>query len=790
MRSRTLRPVTGPGPVRTRRHITGMSAVLLPYSDRGTIDWTAFEAHVARTRRRGHHPGREHGHRLRATARPTTNASTRSTSRRRSPTARSSPAPTCADGPGAPYDHDAYLRAAEAVVARGGTPVIFPSYGLNALDDDGWVAALAGIGATLDRFIGFELGAMFVPYGRIVSLDAYRGMMEIPSCIGAKHSSLSRALEWERLALRDAVRPDFAVFTGNDLAIDMVMYGSDYLLGLSTFAPDVFARARPRCGSEGDPAFYELQRRAAVPRAVRVPAAGARVPARRRDVPEPCGAGPRATSHRRGVPRRPDCRPRGARGDRGAADAVDVSTTAFTQVKQLRTRRRAPRAPRPAGRRRSRSTDDVDPAEVARRRRSRSTTAAPDRSHVPNRFAVLPMEGWDGSRDGRPTDLVRRRWQRFAASGCGLVWGEATAVRARRPRQPEPARASTTTTVADLAALRRAARTRRRSPGCSSPTPAGGPAPTARPRRAPRTPSAARRARRRRRAASVLTDDELDELVGDFVDAAALGARGRLRLRRRQALPRLPAARAAHRRTTGPGATAATSPAAPRFLRAVVAGIRARAPGLADRGAAVGVRSGAVRRRRATASASPDVRRPVPRTRSAATAPALGIDLTETHAFLDLAHRARHRAASARPRGARTTTRTSSDRRTSRRPTATSRPRIRSSASPASSRRRPRSPPRTRALTVVGAGYSYLQEWLPNVAAGRRRGRRRRDGRPRPHGALVPRARGRRARRATARRPPHLPDVQRLHDRAPRTGSSRAATRSTRSTRRARSEWS
>lgn len=47
---------------------------------------------------------------------------------------------------------------------------------------------------------------------------------------------------------------------------------------------------------------------------------------------------------------------------------------------------------------------------------------------VPNRFAVLPMEGWDGTRDGRPTDLVRRRWERFGTSGCGLVWGEATAV--------------------------------------------------------------------------------------------------------------------------------------------------------------------------------------------------------------------------------------------------------------------------------------------------------------------------------------------------------------------------
>ncbi len=47
----------------------------------------------------------------------------------------------------------------------------------------------------------------------------------------------------------------------------------------------------------------------------------------------------------------------------------------------------------------------------------------------PNRFAVLPMEGWDGTDDGRPTDLVRRRWQRFGTSGAGLVWGgEAFAV--------------------------------------------------------------------------------------------------------------------------------------------------------------------------------------------------------------------------------------------------------------------------------------------------------------------------------------------------------------------------
>jgi NADPH2 dehydrogenase len=48
---------------------------------------------------------------------------------------------------------------------------------------------------------------------------------------------------------------------------------------------------------------------------------------------------------------------------------------------------------------------------------------------VGNRFCILPMEGWDGTLDGRPTDLTRRRWQRFGESGAKLIWGgEAFAV--------------------------------------------------------------------------------------------------------------------------------------------------------------------------------------------------------------------------------------------------------------------------------------------------------------------------------------------------------------------------
>lgn len=52
-----------------------------------------------------------------------------------------------------------------------------------------------------------------------------------------------------------------------------------------------------------------------------------------------------------------------------------------------------------------------------------------ERRRVGNRFAVQPMEGWDGEADGRPSALTRRRWLRFGASGAKLIWGgEAVAV--------------------------------------------------------------------------------------------------------------------------------------------------------------------------------------------------------------------------------------------------------------------------------------------------------------------------------------------------------------------------
>ena len=45
-----------------------------------------------------------------------------------------------------------------------------------------------------------------------------------------------------------------------------------------------------------------------------------------------------------------------------------------------------------------------------------------------NRLAVHPMEGCDGTADGKPGELTIRRWERFGAGGAKLIWGEATAV--------------------------------------------------------------------------------------------------------------------------------------------------------------------------------------------------------------------------------------------------------------------------------------------------------------------------------------------------------------------------
>ncbi|NLG52088.1 MAG: NADH:flavin oxidoreductase [Chloroflexi bacterium] len=47
---------------------------------------------------------------------------------------------------------------------------------------------------------------------------------------------------------------------------------------------------------------------------------------------------------------------------------------------------------------------------------------------TPNALAIHPMEGCDGTADGKPDELTIRRYVRFARGGAGLLWFEATAI--------------------------------------------------------------------------------------------------------------------------------------------------------------------------------------------------------------------------------------------------------------------------------------------------------------------------------------------------------------------------
>jgi 2,4-dienoyl-CoA reductase-like NADH-dependent reductase (Old Yellow Enzyme family) len=208
---------------------------------------------------------------------------------------------------------------------------------------------------------------------------------------------------------------------------------------------------------------------------------------------------------------------------------------------------------------------------------SRPVAIAGGPLRAPNAFAVLPMEGWDGTADGRPTELVRRRWARFGESGCGLVWGEATAVR-HDGRANAHQLVIDDSTVADLADLRTLL-----DPGQVTGLQLTHSGRWSRPDGTPRPRTVYRHplldARAGDDAAVVLDDDELDELAGDFVSAAVLAQQagfdfvdvkhchGYL----------------LHELLSGvdrEGRYGGDLGSRTRFLRTVVAGIRARAPGL------------------------------------------------------------------------------------------------------------------------------------------------------------------------------------------------------------------
>jgi dihydrodipicolinate synthase/N-acetylneuraminate lyase len=150
-----------------------------------------------------------------------------------------------------------YQRQIEATASVGAMPILFQCRDLIARSDREIVKVYDQIGKFGVDFLGFELGKMFANFGAIYSIECFADLVAIPRLLGLKHSSLSRELEWQRLEIRDARRPEFRVYTGNDLAIDMVQWGSDYLLGLAAFYPEAFA-LRDRYWREGDRRFYAI----------------------------------------------------------------------------------------------------------------------------------------------------------------------------------------------------------------------------------------------------------------------------------------------------------------------------------------------------------------------------------------------------------------------------------------------------------------------------------------------------------------------------------------------------
>jgi len=208
-----------------------------------------------------------------------------------------------------------------------------------------------------------------------------------------------------------------------------------------------------------------------------------------------------------------------------------------------------------------------------------------------NRLCVLPMEGWDGSATGEPSDLTRRRWRRFGESGAKLIWGgEAAAVRHDGRANPRQIVVTEATWEA-LARMRDGlveAHEERYGTGAASDLVTGlqithsgryarpndwdKPEPLvafAHPVLDKRFPGGVR----------LLSDDELERLAADYVRAAALAKRAGFQFVdfkhcHGYLCHELLAGRARKGRFGGDfeGRT--------RFLRTVIAGIRAEVPGL------------------------------------------------------------------------------------------------------------------------------------------------------------------------------------------------------------------
>ncbi len=240
-----------------RRKITGIAAALLPFDKDGRVAVESFQKHLVATQRAGLQN---------AVNMDTGYVNYLSDAEKRDVLRWTREA--LGDGTsfvaGAYIERDEgddvvalYRKQMDEIVKAGGTPILFQTRRLHGKSATEKAATYAATCKGYREVLGFELGQMFAPNGEIFDADMVKRLLDIPEIKGMKHSSLDRLVEIRRLELRDTHRPDFRIYTGNDLGIDMIEYGSDYLLGLATFAPEKFAE-RDRLWENGDAAYYAL----------------------------------------------------------------------------------------------------------------------------------------------------------------------------------------------------------------------------------------------------------------------------------------------------------------------------------------------------------------------------------------------------------------------------------------------------------------------------------------------------------------------------------------------------
>jgi 4-hydroxy-tetrahydrodipicolinate synthase len=242
--------------VQPRRTIHGTAAALLPFESDGRIAIEAFQQHLQATQRTG-----------------LTNAVNMDTGYvnylndaekqqilKWTREALGSAAPFIAGAYVEGMEGDVvslYRREMDRIATYGATPILFPSSRFHGVDARDKVTTYREICRGFPAVLAFELSPVFAPNGELLDDATFQGLMDIPELTGMKHSSLDRLLELQRLEARDSHRPDFRIYTGNDLGINMIEYGSDYLLGLATFAPEKFAE-RDRLWHDGDARYYAL----------------------------------------------------------------------------------------------------------------------------------------------------------------------------------------------------------------------------------------------------------------------------------------------------------------------------------------------------------------------------------------------------------------------------------------------------------------------------------------------------------------------------------------------------